>query len=389
MEEFEELFYRDPYRKTFDAEVVTCEKGKGGWHVVLDDTAFYPEGGGQPGDRGRLNDIPVTDTQRIDGQVVHLCEKAIAPGTAVHGELDWQWRFENMQSHTGEHIVSGLIHKKFGYENVGFHMGDVIQIDFDGEMTWPDVMQIEREANAAIYRNVDVRCWFPDAAELQDLPYRSKKELNGRVRLVTIDGVDQCACCGTQVKRTGEIGMIKLLSLSAHRGGVRIDMLAGARALAYTEGIYRENEAVSHLLSAPMTSTAAAVKKLLNHADEMEMQVHHWMAVSLENQAERIADGEKLVLLFEKGMDRNTMRHFATQLLDEKHCGTVGMFNLEDNGSYSYMLLSGSVALRGCAKELNAKLNGRGGGKDNMIQGSFKADRETIEKVIRQMWDAQ
>ena len=219
----EKLFYENVYCKTFQAKVLSCAAGKHGFDVVLDKTAFYPEGGGQPGDTGYLADVRVTDTHEANGEIVHYCEKPLDVGSNVEGRIDWERRLSLMQLHSGEHILSGIVHRRFGYDNVGFHMGaDMVTIDFSGMLTEEDLKRVEREANEAVWENREIKITFPSAQELEQIPYRSKKVLTGDVRIVTIENADICACCGTHVTRTGEIGLIKIFSCVKFHDGVRL-----------------------------------------------------------------------------------------------------------------------------------------------------------------------
>ncbi len=204
----ERLYNEDAYIREFDAEVISCTEAGTGYEVLLDRSAFFPEGGGQPADTGTLGNARVLDVQERRGEVVHMTDRALLPGSTVHGAIDWDRRFERMQEHSGEHIVSGLIHRKYGYDNVGFHMGEEIRLDLSGVLTWDELMDIEREANEIVFLDVPLHIWIPGEEELSRTDYRSKKELSGDVRLVEIPGADICACCGTHVKRTGEIGPI-------------------------------------------------------------------------------------------------------------------------------------------------------------------------------------
>ena len=198
--EMNELFYKDAYLKEFDAVVTSCHEGKNGFEVVLDDTAFYPEGGGQPWDTGTLNDAKVTSVRKKDGVIIHYTDKPLAEGTKVHGVIDWIRRFDHMQNHSGEHIFSGLVHKKFGYDNVGFHLHDIVTVDFNGMMTWQDALDIEREANEIIWKDEETKISFPSKEELSSMDYRSKIELDGTVRIVEFPEGDTCACCGKPAK---------------------------------------------------------------------------------------------------------------------------------------------------------------------------------------------
>ena len=227
----EKLYYQDAHQAQFQATVLSCRPGKHGYDVVLDRTCFYPEGGGQPGDTGVLSSVRVTDTHEAGGEIVHYCEAPLAEGQTVEGTIDYDRRFEFMQLHTGEHILSGVIHRRFGYENVGFHMGaDFVTIDLSGMLTPEQVQSVEAEANEWIWKNVPVEVSYPDPDTLKTIPYRSKKELTGQVRIVTIPGADICACCGTHVSNTGEIGLLRIFSCVRFHDGVRLELLCGRRA---------------------------------------------------------------------------------------------------------------------------------------------------------------
>ena len=229
----EKIYYQDAHQAAFQARVLSCQPGKHGYDVVLDRTCFYPEGGGQPGDTGFLSGVRVTDTHERSGEIVHFCEQPLAEGQTVDGQIDYERRFAFMQLHSGEHILSGVVHRRFGYENVGFHMGaDFVTIDFSGMLMPEELSAVEAEANEWVWKNVSIEIAYPDAEALKTIPYRSKKELTGQVRIVTIPGADICACCGTHVSNTGEIGLIKIFSCVKFHDGVRLELLCGRRALA-------------------------------------------------------------------------------------------------------------------------------------------------------------
>ena len=229
----EKLFYEDSHMITFSAVVQACEKVGDYYEAVLDRTAFFPEGGGQLADTGVLDGVPVLDAQERESLIYHLLEKPLEVGKTVEGKIDWEERFSKMQQHSGEHIVSGIVHALYGYDNVGFHMGaDAITIDFNGPLTKEQLQDIEYRANQAVAWNLEVQVHYPTKEELANIKYRSKIEIEGQVRLVTVPGHDACACCAPHVKRTGEIGIIKLIGLQNYKGGVRVSMLCGFRALA-------------------------------------------------------------------------------------------------------------------------------------------------------------
>ena len=261
--ETRKLYYEDSHLREFTARVVSCEETEKGFAVILDATAFYPEGGGQACDLGTLGDAKVLDVRERGESIVHLCDKALDIGSQAQGVIDWARRFDLMQQHSGEHIVSGVIHKRYGYHNVGFHMGEhMITIDFDGVIPPEDLPSIEAEVNAGIFANLEIRCWYPSPEELPTLGYRTKKELPWPVRIVEVPGFDKCACCGTHVQRTGEIGLVKLFTSIGCRGGSRIDMACGGRALAVLNHAFDQNRQVSQAFSAQITETGAAARRM-------------------------------------------------------------------------------------------------------------------------------
>jgi len=375
------LYYEDSHMKTFTATVLSCEPGKHGYDVILDRTAFYPEGGGQPGDRGVLGGVKVTDTHGSGDQVVHYCDGPLEVGAQVEGTIDWQWRLDLMQQHSGEHIVSGLIYETYGYNNVGFHVGkDAVTIDFDGMIDAEALADLERRANAVVWADVPVEILWPEKEELAKLSYRSKKELTGAVRLVRFPNVDLCACCGTHVKRTGETGLVKFLSIQKFHEGVRIELLCGKRALDYLSAMAEQNRRISGLLSAKPMETADAVAKLQQdladvkyRAAQLEDKIFGLKAESLRNAGD--------VLLFEDGLKPDALRRLADAVMHT--CGgRCAVFSPADGG-YQYAIGLEGGDLRAFGKEMNTALSGRGGGKPFFIQGSVKADRAAIEAFFQ------
>ena len=377
----QKLFYDDPHQSSFTAQVLACRPGKHGYDVVLDRTCFYPEGGGQPGDTGFLAGVRVTDTHESGGEIVHYCEQPLAAGAAVEGAIDYDRRFELMQLHSGEHILSGVVHRRFGYENVGFHMGaDFVTIDFSGVLTADDVAAVELEANEWIWKNVPIEISHPDAETLKTIPYRSKKELTGDVRIVTIPGADICACCGTHVKSTGEIGLIKIFSCVKFHDGVRLELLCGRRAFRYMSWIVEQNRQVSGLLSARPLQTAEAAAKLLDAENSLKQHVSALEAQVFAQKAQTLA-GQGDVLLFEAPMSPDSVRKLTDALLSV--CtGRVAVFAGTDAEGYKYAVGEQNGDLRAFVKALNAALQGRGGGKPFFAQGSVQAGRAQIESFF-------
>ena len=374
----QKLYYLDAHQKTFTAAVLSCVPGKHGYDVVLDRTCFYPEGGGQPGDTGSLSGVRVTDTHERGAEIVHFCDAPLAVGETVEGAIDYDRRFSFMQLHSGEHILSGIVHRRFGYENVGFHMGtDFVTIDFSGMLGPDDLAAVEAEANEWIWKNIPIRITWPSPDELAAIPYRSKKELTGQVRIVTIPDVDICACCGTHVSNTGEIGFVKIFSCVKFHDGVRLEILCGRRALQYMSALVEQNRRVSGLLSAKPLQTADAPARLLEAEAALKLR-----AAQLEEQVfaqkAQALDGAGNVLLFEPPMTPDSVRRL-TDLVMTACGGRAAVFAGSDAEGYKYAVGEADGDLRQFVKELNAELHGRGGGKPFFAQGSVAASRAGIE----------
>ena len=372
------LYYEDSHRRSFEAQVVGCEKTDKGWLVELDRTGFYPEGGGQACDRGTLGGVNVLDVQDRDGTVFHLCDGPLTVGETVHGEIDYARRFDLMQQHSGEHILSGLIHAKYGYHNVGFHMGaDVVTIDFDGDIDPDWLPELEQKANEAVWQDIPLHIWTPSPEELPRVFYRTKRALEWPVRIVEIPGFDSCACCGTHVSRTGEIGPIKVLSCIRFRSGVRMEILCGRRALDYLSRSHEQNQEVSRAFSAPVTETGEAARKmnelvadLRYQLGAMEKQIFSAIAAGCE--------GKGNVLIFRENLTSASVRQLAEQVA--RRCGGIAaVFSGSDETGYSYALVHHGGDLREMVKNMNQALQGRGGGKPEFQQGSLKAGREAVK----------
>ena len=374
----QKLYYLDAHQKTFTAAVLSCVPGKHGYDVVLDRTCFYPEGGGQPGDTGSLSGVRVTDTHERGDEIVHFCDAPLAVGETVEGAIDYDRRFSFMQLHSGEHILSGIVHRRFGYENVGFHMGtDFVTIDFSGMLGPDELAAVEAEANEWIWKNIPIRITWPSPDELAAIPYRSKKELTGQVRIVTIPDVDICACCGTHVSNTGEIGFVKIFSCVKFHDGVRLEILCGRRALQYMSALVEQNRRVSGLLSAKPLQTADAAARLLEAEAALKLRAAQLEEQVFAQKAQALA-GAGNVLLFEPPMTPDSVRRL-TDLVMTACGGRAAVFAGSDAEGYKYAVGEADGDLRQLIKELNAELHGRGGGKPFFAQGSVAASRAGIE----------
>ena len=372
------LYYEDSHLRTFSAEVVSCEKTEKGYEVILNATAFYPEGGGQAADTGFLNGIRVTDTRERGETVVHFCEEPLEVGSVAEGTIDYENRFHRMQQHSGEHIVSGIVGRRYGYHNVGFHMGtDIITIDFDGVIPAEDLASIEAEANSAVWQNLGVKCWYPSEEELPNVFYRTKRALPWPVRIVQVPGFDSCACCGTHVKATGEIGLIKLFGCLGFRGGTRMEMSCGKSALKLLNNAYEQNRQVSQAFSAKIEETGAAARRM----NEVEASLKYRI-VGLEKRIfagiSASYGGTGDVVHFEENLDNTAVRDLADAIAD-KCCGTAAVFSGSDESGYAFCLVTREGDLRTLGKEMTKALKGRGGGKPNFQQGRVQAKRAEIE----------
>ncbi len=408
------LYYEDVYLKEFTAKVISCEEYKCRWNIVLDQTAFYPEGGGQPADQGMLILMSdeaaeaaqegtqplsralcascyskVEDVHEREGLIVHTCDRPLEAGQAVCGVLDWDRRFDHMQQHSGEHVVSGLICSHFHANNVGFHMGsDMVTIDFDAALTWEDALRIEAEANAYIMADHPLEILWPDAEELENMEYRSKKALSGDVRIVKFDGADICACCGTHVASSAQIGLVKLISCQKHKSGTRIEMLAGRRAFEYLSHIWSENAGISRMLSAKPLETASAVERLKDEQMRLQERISGLLSREFDRLAGQYRDcGDTLIVYDELSPDDT--RRLCDRVAGV--CGGLCAVFAGGEGHYNYAIISAGGPqddactakanddrVKALVARLNRDLNGRGGGRGGWAQGSVDADRSAI-----------
>ena len=381
--ETEKLYYQDPFLKEFTATVLSCEEAKNGFKVVLDRTAFYPEGGGQPADHGQVDGVSVTDVHEKGGVIFHTCEKSVEIGKTVSCSIDWARRFDHMQQHSGEHICSGMICEKFRCDNVGFHMGaDMVTIDFNAEITWEELMEIEANANRYIYENHPIDIQFHRGEELEALEYRSKKELEGDVRIVAFPGADCCACCGTHVLTSGQVGLVKFFSCQKFREGVRIEMLCGERAFRALSSAWEQNRMVSQMLSVKPDQTKNAVVRLQTELQNVKFHSARLEEAAYASIAEKHT-GAGDVLLIQPPMEPDAARRLADAVA--KTCGGLSaVFAGEDGGKYNYALVradGGDIST--LVKSMNGALHGRGGGRNGFAQGSAGATRAEIEAFFK------
>ena len=375
-----ELYYEDAYTYKFDAMVLSCKEGKGGtFFVILDQTAFFPEQGGQSSDVGVIEDengtsIKVTHTSIKDGIITHVTDAPLREGTKVTGRIDWGHRFSNMQQHTGEHIFSGIVHSEFGYDNVGFHLSDSeVTMDYSGPLNADDIKALELKVNRAIWEDIEVQCTFPSKEELDKLEYRSKKELTGDVRIVTIPGYDVCACCAPHVSTTAEIGFLKVVSFQAYKGGVRVSILCGKRALGYIQDEHDILSEISRSLTTSADKVMDSVTKMREENHELKGKLIEAQEKLLEYELQAIDKNlSDVFLVKDSGMDGNLMRKTVNALAAE-HGGYCGVFSGTDESGYKYIVATGAEGkeLKALQDVLKEKFGAKGGGNVAMIQGSI------------------
>lgn len=394
----EKIFYEDPHQTEFDATVINCTPTEdGNFLIVLDRTAFFPEEGGQKADSGYIKEVhsadpvsgpdlsenavnafPVLDVQIKNDVIYHKLSVALTPRKRIKGSVNWEKRFDYMQQHSGEHLISGLVNRHYGYHNVGFHLGDEeVTLDFDGVLTLEELREIEAEANHAIALNISVQIYFPSREELAVLDYRSKIEIEGAVRIVEFPGFDVCACCAPHVDTTGQIGLVKVTNVMKHRGGVRVNILCGSRALAdYT----RKQDSVSSIsvqLSAKPDAVADAVTRLKEENLKQKNRMIALQQQLLQFQLAAIPAEQENVILFFEDLDTPAMRD-AVNALCETHAGYSAVFTGNDTDGYQYILGSLHKNCKEASALLSVKFGAKGGGSERMVQGSLKALKEEI-----------
>ena len=385
MQPTEKYFEADAYRTQAEGYILAIEPdGKGGGKAALDGTVFYPEGGGQPADRGTLTladgtVLTVTDVHESAGVIWHTVAslpESVSAGAVVTEAIDWAWRFDKMQQHTGEHILSGILHRMFGAENVGFHIGsDAVRMDTSVPISAEGLREAELAANRIVWQNVPVVITYPTREELAALTYRSKKEIEGQVRIVTIPGADVCACCGTHTASTGAVGQIKILASENYKGGVRLSIVCGERALLAAQAMRERQADIGALLSAKPSETANAVHRVYDEYTALKFAHFGLCGQLFDALAAQVVPGEDALRIV-PGLDPDGLHRLAVRL-SEATTGLCAALTPSEKGT-GYCLAQAGGDVRALTKALNATLNGRGGGKPGICQGSCAADPEQV-----------
>ncbi len=382
----QKLYDADSYLTEFECKVVSLYSDDDYIYIETDRTAFFPEGGGQTSDVGYLGDVYVENVQEIDSKILHFVKNSVENAEKLKnkdvlcGKIDFKKRFSDMQQHSGEHIVSGVVNSLYGYNNVGFHLGsEIVTLDFDGELNEEDICKVEDLVNKAVWDNLEIKVLFPTDDELKAMTYRSKIEIEGQVRIVEIPGVDVCACCAPHVKRTGEIGIVRVVNFERYKGGTRVSILCGERALYDLRHKLKQNRLVSNLTSSKQDETAAAVERLKKDNESLNYTIVGLTRELLALKSESIKEDSRIIV-FDNKLQGKLLQDFAISLMDKASefaacfCG--------ENGSYRYCIVSKQVNLQGLCKALNGAFSGRGGGKPEIVQGSLTGSEEEISSFL-------
>lgn len=374
------LYDKDAYLKEFYAKVLECEPFDDKWAVLLDKTAFFPEGGGQLADRGTIDNAEVLDVQLKDGKIYHITDSPVSSDT-VMGVIDFSRRFDFMQQHSGEHIVSGIAHASFGCENVGFHLGEEITtIDFDKMLSKEEILELQRKANQKIYQNVKIFTSYPDEKTLKNLNYRSKKEILEDIRIVEIENTDICACCAPHVKSAGEIGLISLVFSEKVRGGVRLELKCGNRALKEFEEMQKNISAIASALCLKSEETASGVDRLLNQISDLKFQLGGLKKQILEHKISAFVPEKEITAEFEENTEMKDLQHYADGLY-KKAGGVRCVFSSTADG-FLFVFCGDNQKTDNFFKQFKEKFSVRGGGRNGMVQGTVFADLKELTEFF-------
>lgn len=389
------IYEQDSYRREHDALVTSCSREGEDTFIQLDESVFFPEEGGQYADTGRLltadgSSIRLLDGRIVRGEVFYRVEKEIPAGTSVHCELDWEQRRSRMQQHTGEHILTGTIHNRYGYNNVGFHLSDdaPVTLDLDGPLTWEQAMEMEAAANEAVTANLPVVVLYPSREELAGLEYRSKIEIEGQVRLVAIgegeNRIDLCACCAPHVARTGEVGLIKIVSLQNYKGGVRIGILCGARAMEHYRREWKRSLDLAKSLSTGVEQVPEAVEALREELALARQELAAQREAALLRELDSIPEDGLPLLFAEASLPPAVMKN-VYNALTSRFPGYAGIFAGDDEQGWRYYAGSVNLDSRELAAGMRSALGAKGGGSREMVQGKTDAARSRIEAFWREI----
>jgi len=371
------LYYEQPYLKEFEARVSDCSEKNGIFEITLENTCFYPEGGGQPSDTGIIGDANITFVKEQGEDIIHIADKPLEKGKTYTAKIDWPRRYDHMQHHSAEHVVSGIINKLYGADNVGFHIGEeYITMDYNVLLTKEDIEKIEYLSNEAVFKNITIKIDYYD--NTPEIDYRSKKELSGIIRIVTIENCDVCACCGTQLSSTGEIGLIKIVSFQKYKSGSRLFMVCGFRALRDYQLKENNISEISAILSCKPYESAKYVAQINEEKERLKFDLMKAKFDLIDIKTAARSPSEKAVV-FEENLSSEEMRRFLNNLAEK--CKSTAIFSGNDDEGYKYVFASEREDFPTVVKAMNSALNGKGGGKD-VAQGFLNATKLEIQAFM-------
>lgn len=375
----QKLYDTDSYLKEFTANVISCEKSGDAFRVILDKTCFFPTEGGQYFDEGTLGGQRVKDVILEGDEIIHVVEKELSG--KVLGEIDFDIRFDKMQQHTAEHIVCGIVNRLYGYNNVGFHLGpDDVTFDFDGMLSREQLYEIEALANAAVTKNAPVKCYYPENPESEN--YRSKSGIEGRLRIVDVNGIDRCACCAPHLSTTGQVGLIHFTDSYPYKSGVRIHMSCGKRAVEKLQAYTKNLREIAKRLSSGTDNAAEFFERFLKDHENTLKQLSELKKEMLTLKANSQAAVDGTLTVFENSLETGLLRQYANSL-GGKYTDMLFVFGQKTDNGYPFVAASDKRDMREVANRMRSELGSKGGGSDKMIQGSVNADKETIENFIK------
>ena len=378
-----QLYYKQPYMKNFKARVISCVSKDDVYEITLEETIFYPEGGGQPSDIGTIGECHISHVRKVGESIIHIGDTPLVEGIEYDAAIDWTRRFDHMQHHSAEHLLSGIAHKLYGADNVGFGIGEIhVTIDFNVELGREEIENLEALSNNAVVKNLPIKTEYFDKPP--EFNYRSKKELAGTIRIVSIDDYDVCACAGTQLSSTGEIGIIKIVSFGNYKGGSRLYLLCGQRALKDYQMKQDNLHEISTFLSSKLHETTEHVKRLYDEKESLEFNLLAAKYEIVDMKSEKLLNSNEggKMLVFEDGLSSEEMKRYIVNLSDR--FDMVAVFSGSDTtNGYQYAVTSSAHDLPTFIKDMNTKLNGKGGGKGTAF-GFISSDKNEIENYFKE-----
>lgn len=369
------IYNTDCLVSQFEAKVISCTSCEKGYAIVLDKTAFFPGGGGQPRDYGTLEGVEVEDLIEKEDELYHIISRPFEEGQTVFCKVDFERRMDLMQQHSGEHLIAGVIDQEYGYQNVGFHLSEeTVTADFDGVLTEEELLHVERLANQAVIQDARVLSENLAQEQARDRVFRSKKTFDGEIRIVTMGAYDSCACCGVHVQRTGQIGLIKIVDAQKHRGGMRLTLKCGLRALKDYQIKTKQSTAISSLLSVKLDEAVIGVQKLIDEKNLLRQKLYEVREQYFELKAEQCSS-EAPICLLEEDLSPDEMKRFVNKIMT-KTPYPVLVLTPETEG-FKYALGKRDTLVQTVCKALNESFSGKGGGRE-ICQGSLKGDAQSI-----------